>query len=137
MFNCHILLLRLAASQTRDQCLIFQWQLSRHTGEVWRRGDNTSMPPPPGGVFNGAPAVASGEDLPLIETVRLAKAAAAISVNRLGAQSSAPYWKEIEALPARTKIARRPGAGAGGVGQGRCLAQSVSSGALPGPANFA
>jgi ribokinase len=51
-----------------------------------------------GDVFNGALAVALGEGRPLIEAVRFANAAAAISVTRLGAQPSAPKRKEIESL---------------------------------------
>ncbi|MDH7502303.1 MAG: ribokinase [Verrucomicrobiota bacterium] len=49
-----------------------------------------------GDVFNGALAVALGEGKPLLESVRFANAAAAISVTRLGAQPSAPKRKEIE-----------------------------------------
>lgn len=48
-----------------------------------------------GDVFNGALAVALAEDQPLIEAVRFANAAAAISVTRLGAQPSAPRRREI------------------------------------------
>jgi ribokinase len=51
-----------------------------------------------GDVFNGALAVALGEGKPLLEAVRFANAAAAISVTRLGAQPSAPSRKEIESL---------------------------------------
>ncbi len=51
-----------------------------------------------GDVFNGALAVALGERRPLLEAVRFANAAAAISVTRLGAQPSAPQRSEIEAL---------------------------------------
>ena len=51
-----------------------------------------------GDVFNGALAVALGEGRTLIEAVRFANAAAAISVTRLGAQPSAPARNEIEAL---------------------------------------
>lgn len=51
-----------------------------------------------GDVFNGALAVALGEGQSLLDAVRLANAAAAISVTRLGAQPSAPQRKEIEAL---------------------------------------
>jgi ribokinase len=51
-----------------------------------------------GDVFNGALAVALGEGRPLLEAVRFANAAAAISVTRLGAQPSAPGRKEIETL---------------------------------------
>ncbi len=51
-----------------------------------------------GDVFNGALAVALGEGRPLLEAVRFANAAAAISVTRLGAQPSAPVRKEIETL---------------------------------------
>ncbi len=49
-----------------------------------------------GDVFNGALAVALGEGKPLLDAVRFANAAAAISVTRLGAQPSAPTRAEIE-----------------------------------------
>jgi ribokinase len=49
-----------------------------------------------GDVFNGAVAVALAEGRPLLEAVRFANAAAAISVTRLGAQSSAPRRREVE-----------------------------------------
>ncbi len=49
-----------------------------------------------GDVFNGALAVALGEGRPLLEAVRFAHAAAAISVTRPGAQPSAPRRAEIE-----------------------------------------
>jgi ribokinase len=49
-----------------------------------------------GDVFNGALAVALGEGKPMLEAVRFANAAAAISVTRLGAQPSAPTRLEIE-----------------------------------------
>ena len=48
-----------------------------------------------GDVFNGALAVAICEGKNLGEAVRFANTAAAISVTRMGAQSSAPYRKEI------------------------------------------
>jgi len=51
-----------------------------------------------GDVFNGALAVALGEGRPLLEAVRFANAAAAISVTRSGAQPSAPHRPEIERL---------------------------------------
>jgi ribokinase len=51
-----------------------------------------------GDIFNGALAVALGEGKPLLEAVRFANAAAAISVTRPGAQPSAPRRREIEAL---------------------------------------
>jgi ribokinase len=51
-----------------------------------------------GDVFNGALAVALGEGRPLMEAVRVANAAAAISVTRPGAQPSAPRRREIERL---------------------------------------
>ncbi len=51
-----------------------------------------------GDIFNGALAVALGEGQTLLDAVRLANAAAAISVTRLGAQPSAPTRKEIEKL---------------------------------------
>ena len=48
-----------------------------------------------GDVFNGAIAVAISEGLELEKAVEFACKAAAISVTRMGAQSSAPYRKEI------------------------------------------
>ncbi|HRT08533.1 MAG TPA: ribokinase [Candidatus Paceibacterota bacterium] len=51
-----------------------------------------------GDIFNGALAVALGEGQPLLDAVRFAQAAAAISVTRLGAQPSAPTRKEIHRL---------------------------------------
>jgi ribokinase len=51
-----------------------------------------------GDVHCGALAVALVEGRPLLEAVRFANAAAALSVTRLGAQPSAPLRAEIEAL---------------------------------------
>jgi len=51
-----------------------------------------------GDTFNGALAVALAEEMPMIDAVRFANAAAAISVTRMGAQPSAPERKEIEKL---------------------------------------
>ncbi len=51
-----------------------------------------------GDVFNGALAVALGEGAPLLQAVRFANAAAAISTTRLGAQPSAPKRAEIDPL---------------------------------------
>jgi ribokinase len=59
-----------------------------------------------GDVFNGALAVSIGEGSALREAVRFANAAAALSVQRLGAQSSAPLRSEIlELLNVRTSRA--------------------------------
>lgn len=49
-----------------------------------------------GDVFNGALAVALAENRDLIESVRFAIRAAAISVTRLGAQASAPSRAEVD-----------------------------------------
>jgi ribokinase len=49
-----------------------------------------------GDVFNGALAVAIAENKPMDEAVRFACKAAAISVTRQGAQSSAPYRTEVD-----------------------------------------
>ncbi len=49
-----------------------------------------------GDVFNGALSVAIAEGKELTEAVKFACSAAAISVTRLGAQSSAPDRKEVE-----------------------------------------
>jgi ribokinase len=51
-----------------------------------------------GDVFTGALAVALGEHRSLVDSCRFASAAAAISVTRHGAQPSAPYRSEVEAL---------------------------------------
>jgi ribokinase len=51
-----------------------------------------------GDVFNGALAVALGENKSLPDAVRFANAAAALSVTRLGAQPSAPTRYEIDVL---------------------------------------
>jgi ribokinase len=51
-----------------------------------------------GDTFNGALAVALAEGIPMIDAVRFANAAGAISVTRLGAQPSAPNRIEIEKL---------------------------------------
>lgn len=48
-----------------------------------------------GDVFNGALAVALSENMPLLEAVSFACHAAALSVTKLGAQSSAPFRKEV------------------------------------------
>jgi len=51
-----------------------------------------------GDMFNGTLAVALAEGRSLLEAARFASAAAAISVTRLGAQTSAPMRKEIDRL---------------------------------------
>jgi len=51
-----------------------------------------------GDTFNGALAVAIADGLPIIEAIRFANAAAAISVTRMGAQPSAPSRTEIDQL---------------------------------------
>lgn len=51
-----------------------------------------------GDVFNGALVVAISEGNDMTQAVRFANSAAAISVTRLGAQSSAPRRDEVEAL---------------------------------------
>ncbi|MCJ7589432.1 MAG: ribokinase [Candidatus Aminicenantes bacterium] len=51
-----------------------------------------------GDVFCGALAVGVAENKPLLDAVRFANAAAAISVTRMGAQPSAPNREEIEAF---------------------------------------
>ena len=53
-----------------------------------------------GDVFSGALAVALGEGRALVEAVRFANAAAALSVTRVGAQPSAPRRAEIDRLVA-------------------------------------
>lgn len=75
-------------------------------GAFYYSGDGFKVVPAPkvqavdttaaGDVFNGALAVAVSEGLELDKAIELANKAASISVTRLGAQSSAPYWKEIK-----------------------------------------
>ena len=48
-----------------------------------------------GDVFNGALAVALSEDKPLIKAVEFACMVAAVSVTKMGAQSSIPYRNEV------------------------------------------
>jgi ribokinase len=48
-----------------------------------------------GDIFNGALAVALGEGMDLPEAVAFANHAAALSVTRLGAQTSAPRRSEV------------------------------------------
>ena len=54
-----------------------------------------------GDCFNGALAVAFAEEQPLLDAVRFANAAAALSVTKQGAQPSAPKRRDIEKLLAR------------------------------------
>jgi ribokinase len=58
-----------------------------------------------GDTFNGALAVALAERVSIIDAVRFANAAGAISVTRDGAQPSAPTRREIEKL-AKLKLVR-------------------------------
>jgi len=51
-----------------------------------------------GDVFNGTLAVGLAEHIPILEAIRLANAAAALSVTKLGAQPSAPTRVNIEAF---------------------------------------
>ena len=58
-----------------------------------------------GDVFNGCLAVMLAEGLDLVAATRFAAAAAAISVTREGAQTSAPHRGEIDAfLAARSGV---------------------------------
>ena len=59
-----------------------------------------------GDVFNGTLAVALAEGKSLLDAARFASAAAAISVTRLGAQTSAPRRKEIDQLLTTDKLER-------------------------------
>ena len=54
-----------------------------------------------GDTFNAALAVALGEGAAMVDALRFASAAAAISVTRAGAQTSAPSRAEVETLLAR------------------------------------
>jgi ribokinase len=51
-----------------------------------------------GDTFNAALAVALAEDRGIVEALRFANAAAAISVTRMGAQASVPTRAEVDAL---------------------------------------
>jgi ribokinase len=59
-----------------------------------------------GDVFNGALAVALAAGKPLLEAACFANAAAAISVTRMGAQTSAPTRREIERMMATGRVQR-------------------------------
>jgi ribokinase len=72
---------------------------------IWDGKTSTHLQPPPvesvdttaaGDIFNGALAVALGEGMNLTEAVAFANRAAALSVTRLGAQTSAPRRNEVE-----------------------------------------
>jgi ribokinase len=54
-----------------------------------------------GDTFNAALAVALGEGAEMERALRFANAAAAISVTRAGAQTSAPSRADVESLLAR------------------------------------
>jgi ribokinase len=56
-----------------------------------------------GDIFNGSLATALSEGEPLLDAVRFAHAAAAISVTRMGAQPSAPKRREIDAFLKKNK----------------------------------
>ena len=58
-----------------------------------------------GDTFNAALGVALCEKLPLEQALRFANAAAAISVTRLGAQSSAPSRDEVESFLSESQVA--------------------------------
>jgi ribokinase len=57
-----------------------------------------------GDVFNGALAVALAEGKSMIESVTFANHAAALSVTKLGAQSSAPTRRDVDLFMDRDKI---------------------------------
>jgi ribokinase len=57
-----------------------------------------------GDCFNGALAVALAEGKSLREAVSFSCKAASISVTRMGAQSSIPLRKEVDALPLVTVL---------------------------------
>jgi ribokinase len=58
-----------------------------------------------GDTFNAALAVSLAEDAKLEDALRFANAAAAISVTRAGAQTSAPARAEVESLVAQMREA--------------------------------
>lgn len=90
-----------------------------------------------GDVFNGALAVALGEGQPLLEAVRFANAAAAISVTRLGAQPSAPDRDEIDLVLAKPETKARAGIPEGNLVEGNPPAQTRSPDAPQFQTNFA
>jgi ribokinase len=80
-------------------------------GSVYCAADRTFVAPPfpvqavdstaAGDTFNAALAVALGEGAEMERALRFANAAAAISVTRVGAQTSAPSRADVESLLAR------------------------------------
>jgi ribokinase len=74
---------------------------------LWTGGESTVIPAPEvavvdstaaGDVFNGALAVALSEGLDLPQACRFAVRASALSVTRLGAQSSVPTRAEVDSF---------------------------------------
>ena len=90
-----------------------------------------------GDVFSGALAVAFGEGRPLLEAVRFANAAAAISVTRLGAQPSAPQRKEIEILLMQSTTISRGDTRDGKLAKNGAAAQSGFPAAAGSSVNYA
>jgi len=91
--------------------------LGRNGALVWDGKTATHLPAPPvtvvdttaaGDVFNGALAVALAEGMSITEAAIFANHAAALSVTRLGAQSSAPTHAETAAFIEQTRRKPRP-----------------------------
>ncbi|HMC58243.1 MAG TPA: ribokinase, partial [Candidatus Solibacter sp.] len=76
-------------------CFYFDGRTGRHQPAFPVEARDTTAA---GDTFNAALAVALAEGQPLETALRFANAAAAISVTRMGAQSSAPARAEVEAL---------------------------------------
>jgi ribokinase len=72
--------------------LVYSDKTSRHIESLVVKAVDTTAA---GDIFNGALAVALNEGMKLYEATSFACKAAAISVTRKGAQSSAPYRKEL------------------------------------------
>lgn len=86
--------------------------LGKNGAQVLHEGEFTHVPAlnvdavdttAAGDVFNGALVVALSENKNILEAVQFACSASAISVTRLGAQSSAPYKREIASFVAVEK----------------------------------
>jgi ribokinase len=92
-----------------DRGCVFSDGIQRFAVEAFRVDavDSTAA----GDVFNGAFSVGVSEDMPVVDALRFANAAAAISVTRRGAQPSVPVRAEVDAMLGTALATRRKSGG--------------------------